>query len=477
MSLTFSCDDARLQSALQRALTGLRANVRPVHGSDRPVLIEGAEYRGIWLECGLHEASIYGMVDPQVAIDSHRIFFRLQHEDGYLPCWIREDRAGTAQIQMVVPIAATALETYRQAKYRPFMREAYEACVRWDGWLTRYRDTRGTGLCEAFCEYDTGHDNSPRFHGLPKACPDGDARKCSPVGGLPYVAPDLSATLYGGRGALAEMAHLLGLPEAEAWKRKAEETQRALLAMLFDPESDAFFDLDKDDRWVRIRGDAITRVLGEHVVDQPLFERIYRRHLRNEQAFWTPYPLASIAANDPAFVRPIPHNSWGGASQALTALRAPRWFEHYGKWADLTHLMSRWVEALARADGFRQQIDPWTGEFTPGDGGYSPAMLVLLDFMTRMWGVRRVGETFEWGLLPLNGSFSCGEAEVRHEGDVSELFVEGRLTARIEGACRMVTDSRGRPLRVIGASSGLAEVRINEGVPTTVAPDETVALV
>jgi hypothetical protein len=85
--------------------------------------------------------------------------------------------------------------------------------------------------------------------------------------------------------------------------------------------------------------------------------------------------------DDPAFVRPIPRNSWGGATQALTALRAPRWMEHYGKQAELGHLMRQWCEAIERHTEFRQQMDPLTGEFTqPDPGGYSPAALAYLSF-------------------------------------------------------------------------------------------------
>jgi hypothetical protein len=109
----------------------------------------------------------------------------------------------------------------------------------------------------------------------------------------------------------------------------------------------------------------ITRVMGEHVADQKLFDEVYGRQLHNPAVFWTPYPFPSIAADDPAFVRPIPRNSWGGATQALTALRTPRWMEHYGKYADLTDLMTRWVEALVRSGQFLQQMDPNTGDSPP----------------------------------------------------------------------------------------------------------------
>jgi hypothetical protein len=368
----------------QAALEGLAGNVRKVFGYDEPVLIEGGNYAGIWLECGPLEGLVYGRVSPTIAKANHRIFFDLQREDGYLPCWIRTDRKGSAQVQMVVPIAATALETADLTGDGEFLATAYAGCGRWDAWLARHRDTRGTGLCEAFCEYDTGHDNSPRFRGLPKACPGGDAAVCPESPALPYLAPDLSAAVYGGRVALAAMAERLGrAAEAREWREKAETLRLAIVKRCFDPEDECFYDVDREGRFVKVKGDALTRVLGEHVVDQATFERIYARHIRNPEAFWTPYPLPSIAANDPSFIRGMPFNSWGGASQALTALRAPRWFLHYGKGDDLRHLMTRWVEAILAAPGFMQQMNPWTGEFSTSPG-YSPAMLVFLDFTERL---------------------------------------------------------------------------------------------
>jgi hypothetical protein len=367
-----------------QALEGLRRNTLRVHGFGEPVLIEGGVYAGIWLECGPHEGLVYGHVAPEVAKANHVVFFHHQREDGYLPCWVRADRIGSAQIQMVVPIAATALETAELTGDEAFLQRAYDACARWDGWLARHRDTRGTGLCEAFCEYDTGHDNSPRFRGLPKRCPGDDASRCPQAGGLPYLAPDLSATVYGGRRALAGMADRLGRThEAALWSERAEQTRRRIMDNCFDPEDECFYDVDRTGRFVRVRGDHLTRVLSEHVVDQATFDRIYTRHIRNPAAFWTPYPLPSIAADDPAFDRELPPNSWGGASQALTALRAPRWFEHYGRKGDLEVLMRRWVEAILAAPGFMQQMNPWTGVFSTTEA-YTPAMLVFVDFVRRL---------------------------------------------------------------------------------------------
>jgi hypothetical protein len=392
------------KSTWDAALAVLAGNLRTVPGYAHPVLFEGSTYQGIWQECGPHEGLVYATlaryisagqakVTPlEAARNNHTAFFELQRPDGQLPASIKTTENGYGQIQMVVPIAATAWELAQLINDEAFLVTAYSACSRWDAWLRQYRDTRKTGLVEGFCTYDTGHDNSPRWKGIPNRCPDADARKCPPLPSMPRLCPDLSATVYGGRVALAKMARALGKKaEAARWKRDAEIIRKLIIDKLYSPEDAAFYDLDAQGNFVRVRSDVISRVLGEHVLDlahardRAIFEAVWNRQLHNPKAFWAPYPLSSIAQDDPVFVRPIPRNSWGGASQALTALRAPRWMAHYGKQAELNELMWQWCEAIMRHGEFRQQVDPQTGEFTqPDPGGYSPAALVFLSFASAL---------------------------------------------------------------------------------------------
>ncbi|WP_255484319.1 alpha-L-rhamnosidase [Granulicella sp. 5B5] len=404
------------RSTWDAALTVLAGNVKKVPRYDRPMLMEGAVYPGVWMECGPQEALVYaglrrfvpqheGQSSPlEVARANHMAFFALQREDGQLPASIKvSGEVGYGQIQMVVPIAATAWELVQLTHDEELLTTAYEACGKWDAWLRRYRDTRKTGLVEGFCTYDTGHDNSPRWKGIPNRCPDADARKCPPIVTMPRLCPDLSATVYGGRVALAAMAKALHKhDEAARWAEDAETIRRLIIEKLYDPEDAAFYDLDAENHFVRVRGDVITRVMGEHVLklkiprDRKIFDDVWVQQLHNPKAFWTPYSFPSIAIDDPSFVRPIPRNSWGGATQALTALRTPRWMAHYGKEAELRELMHAWVTAIARSgtDGgpgeFRQQMDPMTGEFTRADpSGYSPAALVYLEFVRRLGSYQR----------------------------------------------------------------------------------------
>jgi hypothetical protein len=377
-------DVQAIRDKYDQALRGLEANTRRVFGYDHPVLCEGGVYAGVWLECAPYEGLVYGKHAPEVARANHDVFFHHQREDGYLPFLVNAERTVASQIQMVVPIAATALETADLLGDEAFLAKAYEVGSRWDDWLVRHRNTRGTGLCEAFCTCDTGHDNSPRFKGLPDLCPNDDASICPDLPQLPYLAPDLSATVFGGRCALAQMADRLGKPrEAEQWRDRAEHIRALILKHCYHADDECFYDVDAQGNFVRIRGDVLTRVFGEHVVDQAMFDRIYDRHIKAPDAFWTPYPLPSIAANDPAFVKHLPRNSWGGASQALTALRTTRWFDHYGRPEDHRHLMTQWVKAILNAPQFMQQMNPWTGEFSTTKN-YSPCMLVFIEFVDRL---------------------------------------------------------------------------------------------
>jgi hypothetical protein len=405
----FPSNDPRWRRTWDAALAVLAGNIHPIPHYDRPVLYEGAVYPGIWQECGPHEGLVYGTLaqyitpsEPDhaplaIARNNHMAFFALQKPEGsdsagQLPASIKTSEVGFGQIQMVVPIAATAWELAQLTGDDELLVTAYNACSRWDAWLRQYRDTRKTGLVEGFCTYDTGHDNSPRWKGIPNRCPDADARRYPPIDTMPRLCPDLSATVFGARMALAHMATALGKgDEAARWHDDAEKMRQLIIDRLYDPKDAAFYDLDAKNKFVRVRGDVISRVLGEHVLrrydakDKAIFEAIWTRQLHNPKAFWAPYPFPSIAMDDPTFVRPIPRNSWGGATQALTALRVPRWMEHYGKRAEMNHLMQQWCEAIMRHTEFRQQMDPLTGDFTQADpSGYSPAALVFLDFTRRL---------------------------------------------------------------------------------------------
>jgi hypothetical protein len=495
---SFTTSNTAWQHAYDRALEVLAANVQVLPHFPGPVLIEGAEYAGIWQECGPHESLVYSLFRPDVARNTHMTFFALQHEDGQLPANNKRSETGFGQIQMVVPIAATAWELAHATGDSELLDTAYNACSRWDAWLMRYRNTRSTGLIEGFCTYDTGMDNSPRWAGMPRQCPGKDARKCAPVPTLPRLCPDLSATVYGARIALAAMARALGKnSDADEWLARAETLRRLILTKLYVPEDVAFYDLDAQNHFVKINCCILTRICGEHVVDQKTFDILWSRQIASPQAFWPAYPLPSVALDDPAFVRPIPRNSWGGPSQALTALRAGRWFDHYHRSAEFAHMMQQWCSAILRDPSFRQQLDPITGDFTQsGSASYSPCALVLYDYTWRLAGVRketdarRQGDELHWNINPecpaaRNATFRVAvghraTAELRYLSGNAELRINDKFTGRLQGTARLVTDLAGKPTHLVGLHSNTVNVNLQlAGHPSrklTLSPNDRIVL-
>ncbi|MFA9477920.1 trehalase family glycosidase [Phycisphaerales bacterium AB-hyl4] len=467
--ITFATSQSAWQRTFDAALAELKANVRRVPDGDEPVLIEGGPYTGIWLESGPIDARAYAPIDPERYLAAHRIFFNQQRDDGQIPCFARRGGLGWSQVQTVTSLAVTALDCALHYGDDAFLEQAYRCCSRWDDWLIRYRDRRGLGLCEAFCEYDTGHDKSPRWQGLPKVCQGKDARYCPPNPRLPYLAPDLSASLYGGRVALAKMARRLGrATEAQQWEAKAAQTREAIMAHLFDEATLCFYDRDDEGRFVNIVGDVLLRVLAEGVVEPALFEQIFQRWVGNPEAFWTACPLPSIAICDPHFDWQMPDNSWGGPCQSLTALRAPLFMERYGKFAAMTEVMIRWARCIAAADGFRHQVHPLTGVFQ-GPEGYTPTMCVMLDYMLRLQGISVYQHNcLSWGCWyedeqhERTCAFSCeqGGAKLVGRGAVSELYWRGQRLAEVHGRARVITDGHGVIRQLIGIRDAVETVTV-----------------
>ena len=332
-----------------------------------------------------------------------------------------------------------------------------------------------------------------RWKGIPVSCPDGDATKCPPLPSLPRLCPDMSATVYGGRVALAAMARALGkTAEADRWTESAEQIRGLILSKLYVPEDAAFYDLDAQGNFVKIRCEVLARVCGEHVPDQKMFDDLWTRQIHNPKAFWAPYPMPSVALDDPQFVRPIPRNSWGGASQALTALRATRWFDHYGRSAEFSGMMDQWCEAIQQDMTFRTQVDPLSGKFTQEDApNYSPCALVMMDYTWRLAGVHEEQEVLHWNVRPGHPAAQSARfskqtdadrrAVMQYDVHGAELWLDGKPIGRVDsGAARVVTDKAGIPQELLGISTRSQKVTLRltgkKATEHTVQPNQRISL-
>lgn len=355
-----------------------------------PFLPAGAIYKGIWQEHNQDNLFITGIA-PDAAWGSMDIFMRFQREDGLLPSAVNSEtlNAGFAQIQAVYPFARCALKIAKQLK-RPeedFARIRNSA-ARYDAWLGKYRDPSGTGLVGMFCEFDTGHDNSPRVTdgGLPRQCPERNAGNMPELPCMPILAPDLSAMRYGGMEALAELAEMFGdNADADFWRNRAGELKEAIMRHLYCPEDEFFYDRSPQG-FRKYRTEHITRMFLNRVVDQSLFDRIYQRYFTDENEFNTAYPFPSVSVSDPSFCKELPYNCWGGNTQMLTLLRLFLFMDFYRRGKELDHICGRCLRAFLQypENRYAQELNPFTGEPIGDAGDYVPAILLFRESCRRL---------------------------------------------------------------------------------------------
>lgn len=472
----FAASGGRLETAYYTALEKLLACIEPMNGSD-PILQEGGIYLGCWLEStGTINAELLSRLIPSVSETTYLAFADQQREDGLLPYKLTEKGPSFRQIQLVTPLARCVWNHYElHGRGLSFLKTMYQAMSRYDDWIARYRNTRGTGCVEAFSTFDTGHDLSPRFWHVPDTPYRNDAAAFhpdSPV--LPFLAPDLTANIYCQRMYLARMAEELGESGAD-WRTKAEAGLDSLFRYCYDEDDQFFYDRDRNDELVRVQSDVLLRVMACEVGDAELFGNMLRRYLLNTGKFFAKYPFTSIAMDDPRFDPSSAYNSWGGPSNFLSLIRAPHAFEHHHRYVELTWVLQPILSALSKAKRFPQTLSPWTGEegFTEA---YSPSILCLLDYVERLCGIMPIGSDRLWftGLLPVDmdhGEEVAGNTaysrtvnglhyELVNTPDNVTVYREGRVHIQGPAGIRLVTDRNGQLEGVIGMSARTIEGKL-----------------
>lgn len=463
----------------------------------QPILQEGGTYFGCWLEStGTISAEVLSRFCPNVAGSTMEHWAGLRREDGLLPYKVTADGPVFKQIQLVTPPARSAWNHYRlNGRDDGFLTRMYSALVGYDDWLHRHRNTRGTGCVEAFCTFDTGHDLSPRFWHMPDTPYLDDPARYDPHSPmLPLLAPDLTASVYCSRLYLARMASELARPEeADGWLAKAEAMRNALYAHCFSEQDGFFYDVHAGGGFNRVQSDVLLRVLACEAGDDALFAASLSRYLLHARKFFSKYPLVSIAMDDPRFDPFSSYNTWGGAVNFLSLIRAPHAFETHGRHVELTWIIQPIVSAMSRMTRFAQTLSPWTGEegFT---SCYSPAILCVLDYIERLCGIMPTpeGELAFTGLLPqsldhgvkLADETAYGRTvdgirfDLHNTREGCSIRRDGEPLCDFPNGVRVVTDRGGELLRLVGMTSrpaeGIVRYRGRE-LPLRIAGNEVVA--
>lgn len=492
--VAFAASTPRLEARYYQAISELFACIKPTDVTG-PILHEGGVYHGCWLEStGTINTELMARFLPAIAAETYAAFATHQRDDGLIPYKITQAGPAFAQIQLVTPLARSVWNHYcLNGRNRAFLARMFAAMVRYDAWLAKYRNTRGTGGVEAFCTYDTGHDLSARFWHVPDSPFGNDPTRCdpdSPV--LPFVAPDLTANVICQRLYLTRIAAELG-KESQPWRDKAEASLEALFTHCYDKDDHFFYDRDRNGNLVRVQSDVLLRVLACEIGDDAFFAEALSRYLLNTSKFFAKYPFTSIALDDPRFDPNFGQNSWSGPSNFLSIIRAAHAFEHHGRHVELTWAQMPILAALFDMETFPQTLSPFTG--APGyTENYSPSILCLLDMVERLCGIlpRPDGTLWFTGLVPREVTHKHIDHhtayrrkvdghtfELLNTGISATIYQNGHQLYRFPPGIRLVTDRTGALRGAIGmvARSVTGTIETPSGpLAVTIGPNEVQAL-
>ena len=261
-------------------------------------------------------------------------------------------------------------------------------------WIRQHRDPDGDGLVSILQSRESGLDYSPMYDPVwqhaarrtgfladAEPTPDTLARISDRVfvehnadrWNLPAIfrrrvfdVEDLTVNVLMARGLwdLARVGERLGFQEAREARRWARAQEQAVLQRLWHEADQAFYSLHHpDDGEVPLRCLTVASLLPlglPHLKDSQ--ERALLRALRDPARFALPYPVPSVAADEPAFdpeVRP-PRLIWRGPTWINMNWFLARFLAERGVRDDARRLARASLD-LVQKSGFREYFHPLTG--------------------------------------------------------------------------------------------------------------------
>lgn len=296
----FRCSDGRLERWFDYRIYGLELNgVAGGAGHVRhPAVAEGIGYFHVPIaySAPCHARETRWSADPSRARGEILDFLENRGEDGSLHGRIYPDHLeGTDFYHADWGGAVLAVEAVHPDP--EFRERAYCGLAAYAGWLDRERDPEGSGLYDVRSHYETGQEYTPRYQAVD---PDADRRGWE--GDFRLKGVDATTYAYRLKRALSRLAAQTGRPgEADRWAREADAVGTAISERMWDPETGIYSDVDPSDG--TRTGVKAAVCFYPMLTDLVAPDRLARllEHLRDPDAFATPYPVPSTSREDPLF--------------------------------------------------------------------------------------------------------------------------------------------------------------------------------
>lgn len=359
-------------------------------------------FQYFWDTC-LHVFILTALDEHELAKRNLQSLFGMQADDGFVGHMLHWSRVRPAKwtdifqsrptrnifrphmSALIQPplVAQTLQRIHYGTQDDAFLEEMVPKLKRYFDWLARHRDLDGDGLLSIITPFESGMDWKPTFdevvgfrHGVADRklfwrVVATDARNflnrydISTLARKRYCLVKEVAfnTIYAQNlTALGQLCGAIGDGDARRYHDLAATVCGSMVEQMYDEETAAFYDIDAGTgEQIRVLTPTIffplvVRDLPEHITDT-----LIERHIFDAQEFGTPFPVPSVALNDPAF---YPHESeyiWRGPTWVFY-----NWFIYqclvYRGHRDEARTLQETIRRLIHQSGFREYYNPFSGE-------------------------------------------------------------------------------------------------------------------
>jgi hypothetical protein len=307
-------------------------------------------YVGVWHWDQFFHALAYRHVDTRLAEDQLRIVLDHQRADGMLPDAVHDEGTIThlnfpvdADVTKPPLVGWTALKLFRKSRHLDFLKEVYEPITRWHDWWMR-DNSDGDGLCVYRHPFSSGLDDSPLWDY-----------------GMPVTSPDLNSYLIMAMVSMARIAELIGRKDDAARHiQSAQAMTQRMTARLWDDQRGLFMARTASDIVPVVTPFSIlpfwTGMLPETITQRLI------QNLTNPDAFWSGWPLPTVAYNDPTF---DPMQMWRGPAWMNINYLFVEGLERVGRNDLAGHLRRKSLDLIMLHNDIYEYYNPLTGEHPP----------------------------------------------------------------------------------------------------------------
>jgi glycogen debranching enzyme len=281
-------------------------------------------------------------------------------------------------------LAQTVWKIYEKTKDLDFVREMLPKLKKYYNWLADNRDFDGDNLLNIITTFESGMDWKPTFDPVvnfkrrkanwklffkvvsidfKNFIMNYDMKKLAKSNHFRVKDAGFNSIYARNLQDLAELCRLVDDEDgAELYLNRKELVSNAMMDIMYDDEDAAFYDVyGKDDKKLKILTPTIFYPLLIDSISKKVGQKVMDRHFYESEEFDTPFPIPSLAKNDPAF----------DPRESLYLWRGPTWIIH--NWFMHKHLifkehhekaetLMKSMMNLIEKSGFREYYNPFTGE-------------------------------------------------------------------------------------------------------------------